>query len=98
MDVGDRVTVTATIRSFVTDMASVAIPSFNHPFAVKPAKGAKVGDEVNLFGEVTRADEHAITVDFDDGGRVTLNENVLTLVEKANAQKFTGRDNARRPR
>ncbi len=73
-------------------------PSFNHPFAVKPTKGAEVGDEVYLFGEVTRADDHAITVDFDDGGRVTLNEDVLTLVEKAKPQKFAGRDNARRPR
>jgi hypothetical protein len=98
MDVGDRVTVAATIRSFVTDMASVAIPSFNHPFSVRPTKGAKVGDEVYVFGEVTRAEDHAITVDFDDGGRVTLNEDVLSLVEKAKPQKFAGSDNARRPR
>ena len=98
MVIGDRVAVTATIRRFVAGMASVDIPSFNFPFSVKPAKGAKVGDEVDLFGEVTRADDHGITVDFDDGGRVTLNENVLSLVEKAKPQKFAGRDIARRPR
>jgi hypothetical protein len=96
MDIGDRVTVTASIRSFVADMASVTLPSFNFPFSVKPRKGAKIGEEVHLFGEVTRADADGVTVDFDDGGRATLNAEVLTLVEKAKQEPFAGRDNRRR--
>jgi hypothetical protein len=53
MDVGDRVAVTATIRSFVADQASIEIRSFNHAFSIVPRKGAKIGDEVQLFGEIT---------------------------------------------
>lgn len=98
MDVGDRVAVTATIRSFVADRASVAIPSFNYPFSVKPEKGAKIGEEIRLFGAVTGVDDDGVTVDFDEGGRVTLSADVITLVEKAKPHKFTGRDNAKRAR
>ncbi len=91
MDVGDRVAVTATIRSFVADRASIEIPSFNHAFSIVPKKGAKIGDEVHLFGEITWSDDTHKTVDFDDGGRATLQADVLTLVEKAKQQAFSGR-------
>lgn len=50
-------------------MASEAIPTFDFPFSVKPQKGAKVGDEIHLFGEVIRADEDGVTVDFDERPR-----------------------------
>ena len=96
MDIGDRVTVTATIWSFAADRASVSVPSFNHAFSIVPRKGAKIGDEVQLFGEITWADETDKTVDFDDGGRATVKADVLTLVEKAKQQKFAGRDISRR--
>ena len=92
MDIGDRVSVTATIRKFVADLASVTIPSYNHPFSIKPAKGAKIGDEIALFGEVTRADDSDITIDFDNGGRATLKADVLTLIEKAKQEAFAGRE------
>jgi hypothetical protein len=95
---GDRVSVKATIRKFVTDQASVTIPSFNFPFSIKPTKGAKLGDEVILVGEVTRADGDNITVDFDDGGRATLKADVLKLIEKGKQETFNGRDWQRRKR
>jgi hypothetical protein len=48
MDVGHRVSVKATIRKYVTNRASVTIPSFNQPFSITPTEGAKIGDEVTL--------------------------------------------------
>jgi hypothetical protein len=48
MDVGHRVSVKATIRKYVTNRASVTIPSFIQPFSITPTGGAKIGDEVTL--------------------------------------------------
>jgi cytochrome c2 len=44
----------------------------NQPFSITPKTGAKIGDEVTLFGEIAWADATVKTVDVDDGEHATL--------------------------
>ncbi|TGS15899.1 hypothetical protein EN852_009710 [Mesorhizobium sp. M2E.F.Ca.ET.209.01.1.1] len=65
--VGDEVVITATVRKRVTeDRVSVLIPSYHQPHSIvdrTPNIGS--GQKIDLVGEVTRVDEHTVTV----GGR-----------------------------
>jgi hypothetical protein len=92
MKIGDRVSLTATIRKLVLDRASITIPSFNQPFSIISRKGMKAGGSITLTGEVTRVDEGDVTIELDDGGLITVKDDVLTLIKKGKQETFGGRD------
>ncbi|RWX65493.1 hypothetical protein, partial [Mesorhizobium sp. M2A.F.Ca.ET.039.01.1.1] len=62
--VGDEVVITATVRKRVTeDRVSVLIPSYHQPHSiVDRTPNISSGQKIELIGEVTRVDDHTVTV------------------------------------
>jgi len=80
--IGDEVAITATVlRRISEDRISIGIPSYNFPYSIADRK-AKVGQKIELTGEVTRvdADERKVTVRI--GGMVTVDVDKIRVVTK----------------
>ncbi|TJX73322.1 MAG: hypothetical protein E5W21_06030 [Mesorhizobium sp.] len=62
-----RLAITATVRKRVTeDRVGLLIPSYHQPYSiVDTSPNISSGQKIELVGEVTRVDEHTVTV----GGR-----------------------------
>jgi len=82
-EVGDEITLTATILKVVDDgMSSVSIPTYNFPLAIDSPVKAKPGQKVEIRGFATRVDaeDGKVTVRIDGGGLVTVDAAAITEV------------------
>lgn len=82
IDIGDEVTLTATILMVRrSGRACVSIPSYNLPIAIEPPRKAKPGEKVAITGYVTRVD--------DEAGKVTvkITARVMVEIDTATAQR-----------
>ncbi|RWD31315.1 MAG: hypothetical protein EOS22_04645 [Mesorhizobium sp.] len=80
INIGDEVTITATVRRRVTDdRISVSIPSYRFPHSiVDRTSKVKRGQAMELVGDVTHIDGEWITVNL--GVPVTVDMDTLRLV------------------
>lgn len=83
MNLGDRVTLHATIRKLIGDRASISIPGYNFPHSMPAPPKAKRGETINIYGEVERIDGSDITILLDLSGRITIKEEAIAKVEPA---------------
>jgi hypothetical protein len=84
MDLGDRVTLKATVRHDVGDgVYAVDIPSYPARHSTRQGKKLKLGAELLLMGEVVRILDDRVTVALDSGGKVTVLIETLERVERA---------------
>jgi hypothetical protein len=83
MQLGDRVTLKAIVRHDAGDGSyALDIPSYPARFGVRLGRKMKVGAEVELTGEVARILDDRVTVQFENGGKVTVRANTVAVAAK----------------
>jgi hypothetical protein len=83
MQIGDRVTLKAVVRHDAGDGSyAVDIPSYPARYGLRLGKKAKLGDEIELSGEVARLLDDRVTIQFDHGGRITVRADTVAAAAK----------------
>jgi hypothetical protein len=88
LELGDIVTLEATVRAIVQDRASLSIPSFNFPFSIPLPPRKKKVDVIELSGEVVRIDGDHVTVELDGGGLVTVEARAIAASRRGAKPKL----------
>ena len=83
MQIGDSVTLKALVRHDAGDGSySVDIPSYPARFGVRLGKKVKVGAKIELKGEVAMLLDDRVTVQFENGRRITVREDTVEPAAK----------------
>jgi hypothetical protein len=80
VDIGDRVTLTATVRLDVGDgTLAVEIPGYPARYRVRTSRKLKPGSQIELAGEIVMIpNEELVTVELDNlGRRVTVRADTI---------------------
>lgn len=91
--VGDEVAVSAKVlKKLDLSRAKVSLPNYNFPFWIL-APGAKVGQSIELTGEVTHVDHEGGKVTVNLGSLATLDAGAVRLVKQRQPQRRAPRHN-----
>lgn len=83
MQIGDSVTLKAIVRHDAGDGSyALEIPSYPARYGVRLGGRMKIGAEVELTGEVARILDDRVTVQFENGGKVTVSADTVALAAK----------------
>lgn len=91
--VGDIVSVRATVRKILEDgAAAVDIPTHVARVTIRPARKAKVGQVLEMEGDVTRVLDHRLAITGEAFGKVIVDAAFVTLKRKAAASVYERTD------